>query len=127
MQINCIFWFVVNSVVRLVGGSSAREGVVEINYNGSWGVVCSDTWSKSAAMVVCRQLGYGEAIWAKLADYYLIKALLSWKTNINCSGTEENIFECQGGDIELGNCQWKAAVKCYSGRTVVKTMKSNVA
>ena len=44
--------------VRLVGGNSSLEGLVEVCINGVWGRVCDRFWDKSAAIVVCGQLGH---------------------------------------------------------------------
>ena len=44
--------------MRLINGSSAREGTVEICADGVYGTVCDDRWSALDATVVCRQLGY---------------------------------------------------------------------
>lgn len=44
--------------VRLVGGSSNREGRVEILVGSLWGTVCDDGWEDVDAGVVCVSLGF---------------------------------------------------------------------
>lgn len=47
--------------IRLTGGGSRREGLVEICINSRWGTICGDNnseWDKNEAEVVCAQLGY---------------------------------------------------------------------
>ena len=42
--------------MRLMGGSDAKEGWVEICINNTWGTVCNDKWSDKNTQVVCHQL-----------------------------------------------------------------------
>ena len=44
--------------VRLTGGSTSKEGTVEICYDDIWGLVSQSGWNNNAATVVCKQLGY---------------------------------------------------------------------
>lgn len=47
--------------VRLTGGSSTTNGIVEVCTAKVWGTVCADSWDLSDVQVVCRQLGYLES------------------------------------------------------------------
>lgn len=53
-----------NPVRLVVNGtqSGTVEGTVEISYNGTWGTVCDDYWGFTDARVVCRMLGFSDAI-----------------------------------------------------------------
>ena len=44
--------------IRLVGGSVADEGRVELCLNNAWGTICDDGFDERDANVICRQLGY---------------------------------------------------------------------
>ena len=44
--------------VRLMHGSTARTGTVQVCVNRTWGSICDSGWSSQDATVVCRQLGF---------------------------------------------------------------------
>ena len=43
---------------RLVNGSSANRGRLEVCINRSWATVCSSGFGVEESLVACRQLGY---------------------------------------------------------------------
>lgn len=60
-----------NGDLRLIGGSNALEGRVEVCLDGVWGTICSRLWSRADAAVVCRQLGYSSAGLKYIRSCYL--------------------------------------------------------
>ncbi len=47
--------------MRLVGGATEYEGLVELCQGNSFGTVCDDlSWGDNEARIVCRQLGFEE-------------------------------------------------------------------
>lgn len=46
--------------IRLVNGSTvaSSEGIVEVCYEETWGLISDENWGTQEAQVVCGQLGY---------------------------------------------------------------------
>ncbi|KAH3847117.1 hypothetical protein DPMN_089599 [Dreissena polymorpha] len=44
--------------IRLANGSKSTSGRVEIKVLDTWGTVCSDSFGKEEADVICRMMGY---------------------------------------------------------------------
>lgn len=59
---------------------------------GLWGTVCSDSWDMNEATVVCRQLGFKEAIAPAINSIFgQGSGLPIWMDEVNCTGTEHRL------------------------------------
>ena len=90
--------------LRLVGGNWNGEGRVEIFYNGHWGTVCDDGWGINDAQVVCRELGYSDALSAPMHAHFGSGNGQIWLDNVNCQGHESSIVNCQHNGWGSHNC-----------------------
>ena len=62
------------------------EGRVEVRVGKKWGPVCSDVWTAKEALVVCRHLGFGFAL-------YALKVSINEKYTFNL--LRLFLYECQ--------------------------------
>ena len=79
--------------LRLVGGSSALEGRVEVYNSGQWGTVCDDRWDDTDATVACKQLGYDSGTAHGLAHFGQGSGPI-WMDNVACTGSETRLIDC---------------------------------
>ncbi|XP_062856471.1 lysyl oxidase homolog 3A [Trichomycterus rosablanca] len=71
-----------------------NEGRVEIFYNGDWGTICDDDFTLTNAHVLCRHLGFVEALsWSHSAKYGAGTGKI-WLDNVICRGSENSIEKC---------------------------------
>ncbi|XP_041453692.1 deleted in malignant brain tumors 1 protein-like [Lytechinus variegatus] len=87
--------------IRLVDGSSYFEGRVEVYYNGEWGTVCDDSWDNTDATVVCRILGLGDV---GMVAYFGEGSGSIILDDVQCEGTETNLFDCPNNGPNIHNC-----------------------
>ncbi|XP_035676051.1 deleted in malignant brain tumors 1 protein-like [Branchiostoma floridae] len=95
---------VCSNAIRLVGGSSSREGRVEVHYDGQWGTVCDDDFDMNDANVICRQLGYGSAAEARSQAAFGAGSGQIWLNNLACVGSETSIGDCSHNGWGSHNC-----------------------
>ena len=89
---------------------------MEIFYKGKWGTVCDDVWDTSDARVVCRQLGFPDAVSAPGSARFGAGSGQIWLDDVGCSGSESSLVTCQHRGWGVENCGHSedASVICSS-------------
>ncbi|KAL0978191.1 hypothetical protein UPYG_G00167270 [Umbra pygmaea] len=92
--------------LRLAGDKRKHyEGRVEVYYSGEWGTVCDDDFSIQAANVVCRELGYVEAVsWSPSSKYGKGEGRI-WLDNVHCTGREVTLAQCESNGFGVSDCK----------------------
>ena len=87
---------------------------MEVFYNGTWGTVCDDHWDINDAHVVCRQLGFPNAVDGYWWAHYGPGTGQIWLDDVNCLGNESSLFLCGHGGVGNHNCGHgeDASVRC---------------
>lgn len=84
--------------LRLVEGKNKYSGVLQINYNGTWGTVCNDTvWTWKNTDVACKQLGFlggASTEQDKLQELQDENVVPIWMKRLNCTGNEWRLKDC---------------------------------
>ena len=115
--------------LRLQGPLSANgTGRVEVLYYGQWGRICDDGWDINNAKVVCRQLGYLDAIKALRGGLVPLGSGRVFLSRVNCIGTEQNISSCSFRQWRRNYCTHSedVGVECTtSGKSTGKTLRSS--
>nr|WNS50100.1 deleted in malignant brain tumors 1 protein-like protein 2 [Halisarca dujardinii] len=89
--------------VRVVDSQKSADnwslsGRVEVLYNNTWGTICADlSWNQEEVTVICKQLGYSEAIRSSLGAEYGRGTGPIWLSDVDCAGDEENLAQCRHG------------------------------
>ena len=98
-------------------GTLASRGRVEVFHSGLWGTVCDDDWDLTDANVVCRYLGFAEAMAAKTSAYFGMGKGKIWMDNVRCTGNESSLIECNRNSWGMHNCGHgeDAGVICATG------------
>ena len=89
---------------------------MEIFHNGNWGTVCDDNWDMNEARVVCRQLGFSDAVSSPSGAHFGAGSGRIWLDNLFCSGSEISIADCPPRAWGVEDCDHSedASVICLS-------------
>ena len=99
---------------------SNGTGRVEVFYYGQWGTICNNGWDMRDARVVCRQLGYVNALRTLPMFQFPYSSGRIWLDNVGCTGRERNITSCSHGPWGNNYCRHyeDVGVECGSeGKT----------
>jgi len=90
---------------------------VEVHHNSEWGTVCDDQWNWNDAQVVCKELGFGNAVDVRVKSFYGPGSGQIWLDQLHCIGTELTIGNCLHDEWGLHNCghDEDAGVRCSGG------------
>ena len=80
--------------VRLQGSPYASTGRLEIWRNNTWGSICNERFTIEAANVVCRQLGFDQALDYTPGGYFGQSTGPIHMSNVMCNGNEAAITDC---------------------------------
>ena len=87
--------------VRLNGANVEYGGRVEVFYKGKWGKICTNGWDFNDAQVICRQLGFEEALAEFIGPNIKDGNITSVMVDVYCTGAEDELASCARTDGKL--------------------------
>ena len=108
--------------VRLVGGSTVREGRLQVRIGDAWGSVCNFGWTIESAALACQQMGWVlnpedyEILPADMPNAGLGDPILM--SNVRCAPLDTDLTRCklsERSDMFLNSCTHAddVGLKCY--------------
>ena len=80
--------------MTLTDGPGSYAGRVELNFNGTWGPLCDTDLTIDVGHVICRQLGYPQAVATPCCNAFGDGTSSFWLYDVKCNGSESSLAEC---------------------------------
>ncbi|XP_069139920.1 scavenger receptor cysteine-rich domain superfamily protein-like [Argopecten irradians] len=115
-----------NVQARLVNGSSALEGRLEVFKDGKWGVVCSSGVDTKDAQVFCSMLGYSNT--NPILNTFNDGSHVSIN-QVSCEGWEEHIGQCLHQSSAGSGCRSNdtyVSLKCFNCSSTYSTATGEI-
>lgn len=92
--------------VRLQDGAGPENGRLEVLLeSGEWGTVCDDRFDNVDAGVACRELGFSDGTFEPISRTTIPRGTGAIALDdVECTGTEERLFDCPHRGLEIHNC-----------------------
>ncbi|CAG9769987.1 unnamed protein product [Ceutorhynchus assimilis] len=113
------------TALRLVNGTSANEGRLEIRHNGIWGSICDDDFNEDAAKIACAALGYSGSASVKKDGFFGQTTGPIWLDQVACQGNETSLEKCTHWDWGESNCDHSEDVGVICGNSMYVEPKRN--
>ena len=94
-------------------GLSSSEGRVQVYSGEAWAAVCQDAWDLNDAIVVCRELGFEQAI--DVDEFFgQVNGQEIIRSGLECVGNETTVSKCRHSGLGDGLCQDRkvAGLRC---------------
>ncbi|XP_066030097.1 fibroblast growth factor receptor 4-like [Pocillopora verrucosa] len=80
--------------VRLKGANVEYKGRVEVFYKGKWAKICRNEWDFNDVKVICRQLGFEEALAEFIVSEVKDEGIPFAMSDVSCTGEESELALC---------------------------------
>ncbi|XP_072166898.1 neurotrypsin-like [Diadema setosum] len=107
----------VEGKLRFAGGSTPREGRVEIYHGSEWGTIRDDpSWFTKDATMACRQLGFDGVAFTFAYVTQEVEQRPNHLSDVDCTGYESRIQDCSHSSWgSICSSESAAAIECSGG------------